>query len=62
MKVRKYQARQMDPRAVVVPLKDHERALEQIKGEVARMLASLNRAGSITNESHDYWKKRISEL
>lgn len=62
MKIRKYQARQMDPRAVVVPLKDHERALEQIKGEVAIMLASLNRAGKITNEAQSFWTKKINEL
>lgn len=62
MKVRKYQASQLDPRAVVVPIKDHERALEQIKGEVARMLASLNRAGKITNEAQSFWTKKINEL
>lgn len=62
MKVRKYQASQLDPRAVVVPIKDHERAVEQIKGEVAIMLASLHDAGKITRELKEYLTNKINEL
>lgn len=62
MKVRKYQARQMDPRATVVPIKDHERRVENIKGEVAIMLSSLHDAGKITRELKEYLTNKINEM
>lgn len=62
MKVRKYQASQLDPRSVVVPIKDHERRIENIKGEVAIMLASLQDAGKITTEEKEYLTTKINEL
>lgn len=62
MAPKKYQARQLDPRATVISIHEHERHVNRIKTEMYVALASFNRAGNITNESHDYWKKRISEL
>lgn len=62
MRLKKYQASQLDPRAVVVTIGEHERHINRIKTEMYVALASFNRAGSITNESHEYWKKRIKEL
>lgn len=62
MTLKKYQARQLDPRTVVITMHEHERHVNRIKTEMYVALASFNRTGSITNESHDYWKKRISEL
>lgn len=62
MKVRKYQASRLDPGAVVVPIKDHEQAIRQVKRETLRIISSLNKAGRITNEFHDYWNKRIEAL
>lgn len=62
MKVRKYQASQLDPRAVVVPIKDHERRVDSIKGEVAIMLSSLMDAGKITRELKEYLTNKINSL
>ena len=62
MKIRKHQASQLDPRAVVVPIKDHERRIENIKGEVAIMLSSLQEAGKITRELKEYLTNEINEM
>lgn len=62
MKIRKCQASQLYPRAVVVPIKDHERRIKNIKGEVAIMLASLHDAGKITRELKEYLTNKINEL
>lgn len=62
MKIRRCQASQLDPRALVVPIKDHERRIENIKGEVAIMLASLQEAGKITRELKEYLTNKINEL
>lgn len=62
MTLKKYQARQLDPRTVVITMHEHERHVNRIKTEMYVALASLNRCGSISNELHDYWKKRIKEL
>lgn len=54
MTLKKYQARQLDPRTTVITIHEHERHVNRIKTEMYVALASFNRAGNITNESHDY--------
>lgn len=62
MKVRKYQASQLDPRAVVVPIKDYEKRINIIKAKVAIMLSSLHDAGKITRDLKEYLTNKVNEM
>lgn len=62
MKTKTYKASQLDPRATVVCLKDHEAVVNEFKRLVKVMLTTLNNGKCMTNESHEYWKKRFNEL
>lgn len=59
---KKVSGSQLDPRAVVVLIKDYEKRIDIIKAKVAIMLSSLHDAGKITRELKEYLTNKVNEM
>ena len=62
MKVKTYQARQLDPRTVVVTNADHLKVLNAVKQEAKKAYESLYKIEKIDKAMRDYLIQRIEEL
>lgn len=62
MKVRKYQASQLDPRAIVVPINDFGKKVKSLKSEITKAYISLYNMGKIDENMRDYLIERIEDM
>lgn len=62
MKLRKYQASELDPRSSVVPIKDVEKAIDKVRNEAIRSYEILYGSGNIDLEVKNLLIKNICEL
>lgn len=62
MKPRTYQARQLDPTSIVIPLKDYNKAVENIRNEAISAYESMYKIGSIDKDMLEYLKDRINNV
>lgn len=62
MKIKKYQASQLDPRAVVVPIKEFDKKVRSLKLEITKAYISLYNIGRIDEAMRDYLVQRIENM
>lgn len=62
MKLRKYQARELDPRSSVVPIKDVDKAIDKIRNEAIKSYESIYDLGFISVEMKNMLIDRINDL
>lgn len=62
MKLRKYQASELDPRSIVVPIKDVEKAIDKVRNEAIKSYESLYDLGFISVEMKNLLIDKICEL
>lgn len=58
MKVRRYQASQLDPRAIVVPINDFDKKVKSLKSEITKAY----NIGKIDENMRDYLIERIENM
>lgn len=62
MKLRKYQASELDPRSIVAPIKDVDKAIEKVRNEAIRSYEVLYDLGKIDMETKNLLIDKICEL
>lgn len=62
MKLRKYKACELDPRSLVVPIKDVNKAIDKVRNEAIRSYKILYESGNIDLEIKHLLIKKICEL
>lgn len=62
MKLRKYQASELYPRSLVVPIKDVKKAIDKVRNEAIRSYEILYESGNIDMEMKNLLIDKICEL
>lgn len=62
MKLRKYQASELDPRSIVVPIKDVEKAIDKVRNEAIKSYEILYECDEINLEIRNLLIKNICDL